>query len=251
MRVAVIGQGPASLAAAWAAEGMGADVVFFGPGEPSRIRGAVVLHEPIPGITVTHPDGYVRQLVVGGHVDDYGRKLYGDIHVNRQGDPFMDGFHTWRVDETYAKLWQHFAHHEVSRGMVDNFLLERISAQYDLVINTAPAKLFCTNRSHEFKESSLALTWELMHPGQQDNTVVYNADPAVPWARSASIFGSVVTEWPVGRCIKKHHVITKPLGTDCDCHPDVFRTGRYGAWDNRAWIETAYYNTRKRIIDAQ
>jgi hypothetical protein len=250
VRTAVIGQGPASLAAAWAVRGLdpSGQIEFFGPDKQSPIRGAVVLHEPIPGVTLTHPDGYVRQLVVGGHIDDYGRKLYGDIHVNRHGDPFRKGFHTWRVDEMYDYLWGRFASYNVHVGQVDNFQLERITDRYDFVINTAPANLFCVGQ-HEFRESKLDLTWELMHPGQQDNTVVYNADPAVPWARSASIFGSVVTEWAPGRCAKQHHTITKPLGTDCDCHPDVFRAGRYGAWDNLSWIETAYYGTRERMLN--
>lgn len=247
-RVAVIGYGPSSLAAAWAAVGLGCDVTIYGDGVKSPIRGAVVLHEPIPGITLDHPHGYVRQLIVGGKIDDYGRKLYGDIHVNRNGDPFYEGFHTWRVSDTYDLLWDSLVPSFGPNMWVDNFQLERMIQENDLVINTAPAKSFCVSR-HEFREAKIDLTWGLEHPGQHDNTIVYNADPNVAWARSASIFGSVVTEWVDGRCPQPNHTITKPLGTDCDCHPEVHRAGRYGAWDNRAWIETAYYGTRKRILD--
>lgn len=251
MNVAVVGCGPSSLAAAWAALGLGARVTIFAPKQKSKIRGAILLHEPIPGITMTQPEAYVPQYVVGGDIDSYGRKVYGDGFVPRgeaNGDPFRKGFHTWSVPDQYDRLWKRFET-AILDAEVDKRMLAKLAGTFDLVINTAPANQFCEDDAHEFNSSPVDLTWELMQPGQVDNTIYYNADPEDGWARSSSIFGSVVTEWVGGRAPAAAHRIWKPTGTTCDCFPEVFRTGRFGAWSNLQWIETAYYGTRERILN--
>ena len=50
--VYVIGCGPAGLAAAHAARGMGREVVIFAPKKMSALRGPLLLQQPIPGITL-------------------------------------------------------------------------------------------------------------------------------------------------------------------------------------------------------
>lgn len=229
---------------------MGHDVTIYAPLAKSPIRGAILLHTPIPGITRTHPEAYIPQIVIGGNIDDYGRKIYGGTRVERgekHGDPFKRGFHTWSVPETYDLLWEHF-YNRIIDMTVDAFVLNRLIEAFDLVVNTAPAPQFCSDPTHEFISAEIDLTWETMVPNQRDNTIYYNADANVPWARSSSIFGSVVTEWVKGRAPEDAHRIWKPIRTTCDCFPEVFRTGRYGAWDNLSWIETAYYGTRERIL---
>jgi hypothetical protein len=252
VNVAVIGCGPSSLAAAWAAIGLGCKVTIFAPKVKSKIRGAVLLHEPIPGITDTQPEAYVPQIVIGGDIDDYGRKVYGSDYVPRgaaYGDPFRKGFHTWSVPMQYDRLWDRFKD-AILDAEVDMQMLSKLIDRYDLVINTAPATQFCAFKNeHVFHSSAIDLTWELMYPGQVDNTIVYSADPEDDWARSSSIFGSVVTEWVGGKAPEGAHRIWKPTGTTCDCFPQVFRTGRFGAWSNLQWIETAYYGTRERILN--
>ena len=172
----------------------------------------------------------------------------GDTPLDRSGDPFLKGFHTWSVQDTYDALWGHFED-RLKNKMVDRMLLDRLQSRYDLVINTAPATEFCLSpNEHEFVTASVDLTWETKYPGQLDNTIYYNADPRVPWLRSSSIFGSIVTEWLDGRAPAGAHRIWKPIRTTCDCFPSVYRTGRYGAWDHKSWIETAYYGTRERML---
>jgi hypothetical protein len=49
-------------------------------------------------------------------------------------------------------------------------------------------------------------------------------------------------------------VIQKPISTDCDCYPHVLRTGRFGAWKNEVWVDTAYWDTYTALasmIDAK
>src|ERR1700747_2279263 len=106
MRVAIIGCGPAGLGAAHAAHGVGAGVVIYSPGIKSPQRGPLVLQRPIPAISTDHPDGYIRQLVIGGSILDYRYKLYGDINISIQGDMLREGYHCWKHIETYDKLWE-------------------------------------------------------------------------------------------------------------------------------------------------
>lgn len=246
MKIAVVGNGPASLAAAWAAEGMGHDVYIYGPGEPSILRGPVLLQRPIPGITLTHPDAFIRQIVVGGSILDYRKKLYGDVNISINGDILEEGYHAWRMEDTYQRLWDRF-HPAIEKLEVSPAILREMSGMFDLVVNTAPAKLFCQNAEHRFVSKEVFLTWDTQIPGQADNTIYFNAEEETRWVRSSSVFGNVVTEWPE-RITGLEHRIEKPISTDCDCNPEVFRTGRFGAWKNETWVDTAYYETRRVLL---
>ncbi len=245
MRVCIIGCGPAGLAAAHAAAGLGADIRILGPKVATPQRGPIMLHRPIPGINTGQPDGYVRQLVVGGSILDYRLKLYGDINISISGDILDPGFHTWRVQETYEKMWSLYSSEIQDRFVSpDEAVLEGLD--YDLVVSTAPAPNLClVPGRHEFRSVPIALFAQTSYPRQPDNTVIYNAYPDVRWVRSSCIFGNEATEYkPEDVPRKPHLVIHKPLSTTCDCHPRVFRTGRFGTWHNETWIDHAYYDVR-------
>jgi len=248
LKVIVIGAGPAGLAAAHAAVGLDAEVRVIAPKVQTPQRGPIMLHRPIPGINTEQPNGYVRQLVIGGSILDYRLKLYGDVNIAINGDILEPGFHTWSVQDAYNKMWKLYSplieDRKVYRHEVDHLVV-----MCDLVVITAPAPRLCRNPyEHVFDSAPIALYFHTSYPDQPPNTVIYNARPDLPWVRSSEIFGHEVTEYrpedTLGFDPRPDLIIHKPLSTNCNCHPHAFKTGRFGKWHNETWIDHAYYDTR-------
>jgi len=247
MNVIIIGCGPAGLAAAHAAVTLGANITVYAPKQQTPQRGPITLHRAIPGINNGEPEGYVRQIVIGGSILDYRLKLYGDVNIAINGDILEHGFVTWRVPETYDALWKLYSGAVFDAEIAADELSE-IPAACDLVVNTAPRHEFCLKpETHEFFSKHIALTPHASYPGQPPNTVIYNAYPDIKWVRSSRIFEAEVTEWEVGDAPNDALVIAKPISTTCDCHPRVFRTGRHGTHHNETWIDHAYFDTYRVI----
>lgn len=249
MKVIVIGAGPAGLAAAHAATGLQADVTILAPARMTRQEGPLLLQRAIPGIHTDHPDGTIHQFVIGGSILQYRYKLYGDINIGINGDILVKHYHAWRHKETYEKLWQMYS------GMITDYSLttremRSIHREADLVVSTANAKTMCTV-GHHFLYKEVGVTPEYSYPDQPDNTIIFNAAPSPAWVRSSRVFGVPVTEWAIG---SEHgmptnaRIIRKPISTDCDCYPNILRTGRFGAWKNEVWIDTAYWDTYGAIV---
>lgn len=257
MKVIVIGCGPAGLAAAHAAVGLGAEVRVIAPKKMTPQNGPVTIQNPIPGISVDHPDGYIRQLVVGGSILDYRLKLYGDVNVNINGNIMRPGYDAWQVRAAYYKMWDLYSW-MVEDGMVAPGDIQWLVRDSDLVVCSAPAKSLCyqdcdkllarDQECHEFRSVPIALKFSTSYPNQPENTVIYNARKDEPWVRSSLIFGVGVTDYKVEDCPNPDLIIQKPLGTDCDCHPKVLRVGRYGKWHNLSWIDSAYSETRESLL---
>jgi hypothetical protein len=248
MKVAIIGCGPAGLAAAHAAVGLDCDVTIFAPKRKTPQQGPIMLHRPIPGINTEQPSGYVRQLVIGGSVLDYRLRLYGDVNISINGDILDPGFHTWPVPEAYDKMWDLYQH-LISDGELSPGEIEPLTREFDLVINTAPLPRLCLYQGkHQFTSVPIALVFRTSYPDQPDNTVIYNARLDLPWVRSSSIFRQEVTEYKPEDCPGPDLIIHKPLSTTCDCHPRMLRTGRFGKWHNETWIDHSYYDTRTTLV---
>jgi hypothetical protein len=96
---------------------------------------------------------------------------------------------------------------------------------------------------HKFLFKEVAITEEYSYPDQPDNTIIFNGGNEFDWVRSSRVFGVPVTEWRIGTQPSVARVIRKPISTDCGCYPHVLRTGRFGAWKNETWIDTAYWDT--------
>jgi hypothetical protein len=254
MRIAVIGCGPAGLAAAHAAHGLGAGVTIYSPGQKSPQRGPLVLQRPIPAISTDHPDGYIKQLVIGGSILDYRYKLYGDINISIQGNILADGYHCWKFIETYDRLWELYMEPGECRAAhvtmdVSSQELSWMVHEFDLVINTAPLRNICY-KAHTFRDKPVEITMNRSYPNQPEDTTIFNAGNYYPWVRSAWLLGNECTEWLPGTVPDELESITihKPISHDCDCYPDVLLTGRFGAWRNETWVDTAYYVTRDAIV---
>lgn len=270
VKVAVIGCGPAGLAAAHAAYGLGAKVTIFSPGIKSPQRGPLILQRPIPGISTDHPDGYIRQIVIGGSILDYRYKLYGDININLGRDHMLKkGYHCWNHIKAYDDLWTRYMN--IARGLttrVDGMVTvgQIIDMEYafDLVVNTAPLIDLCRKipdhadqgksvTMHEFRFQPVQVTMGHSYPDQPPDTTVFNAGDKFTWVRSAWLLGNSCTEWLPGEAPRDLNPITirKPIGHNCNCYPTVLGTGRFGAWRNEVWVDTAYYDTRDAIISMQ
>jgi hypothetical protein len=260
MDVIVIGCGPSGLAAAHAAIGLGCSVKIIGPKKRTPQHGPVFLQQPIPGVSTDHPNGYIKQLVVGGSIMDYTLKAYGDVNIAMSNNGILrEGIHTWSVQKAYVNLWEMY-----SGLIVDTALKPREvdDLKADLIVSTAPAPKLCLRKNfgcsadgHNFLSVPIALFFEVSYPNQPINTIIYNAYEEPKWVRSSNVFGNEVTEWrpedipgyPEEAFQEPDIIIHKPISTDCDCHPHVLRCGRFGKWNNLAWIDSAYYETRTAI----
>lgn len=249
MKVAVIGCGPAGLAAAHAAVGLGADVRVFAPREKTTQRGPLLIQRAIPGINTGHPDGTIHQKVIGGSIMDYRYKLYGDVNIGINGDILKPYYHAWRHGETYDRLWALY-NDLVLNTTILPAQLARMHEDYDLVVSTANALDMCkVPRApiHSFEHATVYVTQEHSYPGQPDNTIVFNAGLDYEWVRSSRVFGVGSTEWLPGKAPDDAVRIEKPISTNCNCYPHVLRTGRFGKYRNEVWIDTAYWETYEAL----
>jgi hypothetical protein len=265
MKIIVIGCGPAGLAAAHAAVGLRADVEIIAPKVMTPQEGPLLIQRPIPGINTDQPHGTIHQIVIGGSILDYRMKLYGDINIGINGNILKPYYHAWRHKETYEKLWAEHSHRITDRKLTAREM-RSIHHDADLVVSTASRRNMCTMQ-HNFLYKEVAVTPEYSYPQQTDNTIIFNAFKGVTftekfpsalhgidsrWVRSSRVFGVPVTEWHVGSTHgmpSGARIIKKPIGTDCDCYPNILWTGRFGAWRNETWIDTAYWDTYNAISD--
>jgi hypothetical protein len=254
LKVTVIGCGPAGLAAAHAAVGHGATVEIIAPKKMSPQNGPLLLQRPIPGVNTDHPDGTIYQRVIGGSVLDYRYKLYGDINIGINGNILQPQYNAWEHRKTYATLWGMYSD-LILDCKVSPALLRRMHVHSDLVVSTANAREMCENWEvfgpgkgpHKFLFKEVAITNEFSYPDQPDNTIIFNGGDKYSWVRSSRVFGIPATEWKLGDQPSEARVIRKPISTDCNCYPHVLRTGRFGAWKNETWIDTAYWDVYNAI----
>jgi hypothetical protein len=207
------------------------------------------MQRALPGINTTQPDGYIRQIVIGGSILDYRLKLYGDVNVAINGDILAHGYPAWQVPETYSNMWNLYSDLINDRKVTKDELGDLVEV-YDLVVNTAPAPFFCT-RKHDFVFKEIDIVQRISYPGQPQNTIIFNAYESLKWVRSSRVFGAEVTEYDYGDGPDDAITIKKPLRHNCDCHPLVFRTGRFGSWHNETWIDSAYFDVYRIITSMQ
>lgn len=255
MKVIVIGCGPAGLAAAHAAVGQGCGIRIIAPKAKTPQRGPLLIQRPIPGINTNHPDGTIHQRVIGGSILDYRYKLYGDINIGINGDILRTEYHAWDHRMTYDILWNKYEHAIEDRKLTSGELTY-MHGEADLVVSTANAMDLCFQqerfyRHHEFSRAVVSVTPLAEYPNQPDNTIIFNAGDEYPWVRSSKVFGVEVTEWMLGTAPAGAKDIAKPISTNCDCYPHILRTGRFGAWHNETWVDTAYWDTYDAIASMQ
>lgn len=252
MKVIIIGCGPAGLAAAHAASGHGAEVEILSSSGKTEQRGPLLMQRPIPGINTSHPDGTIHQIVIGGGILDYRYKLYGDVNIGINGDILQPYYHAWDHRETYERLWAAYSDMIIPHH-VKGSELATLHERADLVVSTASARSMCRSGQmigggeHQFRSQEVAVTPYTSYPNQPPDTIIFNAGEHAPWVRSSMVFGVPVTEWLVSKAPSSATRIRKPISTNCNCYPHVLRTGRFGAWKNETWVDTAYWDTYNAI----
>lgn len=248
-RVAILGAGPAGLAAAHAAYLAGNWVHIFSRGEKSRLYGCQYLHAPLPEI-------YVEQRTVSyelwGTAEGYREKVYGAAWDGKVSPTDLEGAHeAWDLRTAYEALWNLYVENrgraafvkcDVSPlALMDDPHLIGGDGFFDNVISTIPLPNICSRpMSHTFHGQEIWAVGDAADRGQvapvtvPADTIICNGRgvDGASWYRCSNVFGAATVEWP-GRVkppIPYAAKVTKPLYTDCDCFPGIIRMGRYGAW---------------------
>lgn len=257
--VAVLGCGPAGLAAAHAVHVAGCTVHVYSKPRKSELHGAQYLHHPIPGMTSTAPRTVTVDLI-GSH-EDYRRRVYGgqadSVPVVSTEDlpPEHDA---WDIRSTYDNLWDAYSPRIIG-GLIQPTWLRHMLAgtSYDVVFSTVPAPVLCTTDEHVFNARLVRALGDAVGRGEArasalvnvaDEHVLCNGNGAASWYRAARVFGHTTVEWPMPQTLEEDMglleigavSVLKPLETDCDCFPEVTRLGRYGQWKKGVLVHHAY-----------
>jgi hypothetical protein len=260
MKAAVLGYGPAGLIAAKTLVDEGIDVDVIGAGGKSVVGGAQYLHENVMNPHHTDPEGYIEFLKVGDRYN-YARKIYGRDGIDVSWDHYEGSQPAWALGPVYDILWSHFEDklvHDTFNGLSLSMLLE--TGMYDIVFSSIPAHALCLHpSSHGFPKVPILLV--PFSPVKVNNLVLYSGRESDAWYRTSCIFGEQWTEFGAAASSKAQYfdaALTggtdlspgdyhecddgriiepvrgfKPLGTNCDCHPDMVRIGRFGLWDRK------------------
>ncbi len=235
MDIAVLGCGPAGLAAAHTAIGLGHKVTVISKViEQSKLYGCQYLHAPIPGFETVPRVRVSYQLQ--GTPEEYRLKVYGPDWTGKVSPEDFVGEHdAWDIRETYRRLWWQlfmwedtpFLRMEMNSGMLEGALGMK---DFDRVVSTIPAPFLCRG-GHDFRSHRIWANGS-QHPiVTEDNIIICDGTAGHDWYRISSVFGHRTIEWPDKPADFPPAVqVTKPLSTDCDCFPEVIRAGRYGEW---------------------
>lgn len=242
-KIAVLGCGPAGLLAAHAAHRAGIRPAIFSRAVPSSIGGAQYLHCAIPEVTSQTPDGTVMYQK-NGSAAGYARKVYGDTNAETSWKEYEGEHEIWNMRMAYNNLWHRYESCIVDQE-IDAERLESLQRQYDLIISSIPAPVLCLHPNrHIFRAQQVGIVYREMPAKDQHegdlNLIVYDGRPETPWYRSSYIFGWLGDEYPPGASPTHAVMVNKPLWTDCDCHAEVVRVGRYGRYEKRALIHHAF-----------
>jgi hypothetical protein len=256
--VAVLGCGPAGLAAAHAATVAGCDVRIFSKKRKSELFGAQYLHRPIPGMTSTAP----RRVTVtlwGTH-DGYRARVYGAqaAQVPKVSTEDLEESHdAWDIRTTYDNLWDAYKRNITSMPLDGSSMTSLLhDCGFDLLFSTVPAPVLCRTDHTFLSQDVFAIgdapereQWLATEraPDVGEGRLVCNGLPlgaASPdWYRVARVFGHTTIEYPLdvdpGLVVQAARV-RKPITTNCDCWPEAQRLGRYGEWKKGVLVHHAY-----------
>jgi hypothetical protein len=248
--VAVLGSGPSGLLAAHACALRGVPFSIYSKKVKSVLGGAQFSHIPIPGIhDLDYPEGTLKYRV-SGDSEDYQKKVYGDTPVEFVSfDNVKDGLEVpaWSLGKMYDWLWNEYGPLVVDREL-DGDLIDRMPKTFNVVFSSLPAEKVCLGRvdpgvAHWFRSTPVRIVNEALDPSLPDNTIVYNGEKSPSWYRMSRIFGVGSTEWgafgptpPVDNI----RTVNKPTATNCDCHRNVIRIGRFGTWSKGQLTFHAY-----------
>jgi putative NAD(P)-binding protein len=244
MRVLVLGAGPSGLVAAHAAVQLGHEVTILSKSHsPSKLYGTQYLHAPVPGYEDV-PSVRVS-YTLNGTPEQYRRKVYGDAWQGKVSpEDFVGEHRAWDIRETYRLMWELYRWHVKGHEVVDgNLQFARSLYEPDKIISTIPATSLCEKTDHTFTSHKIYANGStIIIKAPSPDFVLCDGTDKVDWYRNAQVFGYRTVEWPssAGVIGLTAVPVTKPLKTDCDCHPEVIRAGRYGEWDKSVLVHQVY-----------
>ena len=249
----VLGCGPAGIFATHAFIQAGWDVSIYSNKRQSDLYGAQYLLETIPGLTESKT-GVLYQL--RGTWEVSTQKVYGlsalpavpwETYVSGRTDAwdiraaYIDGYERYsdlimdvRIDQTFL------------RSEVGNPSFRRL---FGAVVSTIPAPAMCAQPlRHAFQSTKLWASGDAPERGLycpiscSPDTVIVNGTWDQAWYRVSNVFGHTTAEWPHDRRppISNLAEVDRPMGTNCDCWPEITRAGRYGAWNKSEFSHHAY-----------
>lgn len=244
-RVVILGCGPAGLAAAHAAVSLGHEtVIISNVDRQSKLYGCQYLHAPVPGYEDVSRVRVSYRLA--GTAEQYRRKVYGDTWQGTVSpEDFLGDHDAWDIRETYARLWKDLIG-SLRVGLICKYVKQGMipfvnSLHPDLIVSTIPAQALCKNPAHEFSSYTIWANGSTSAGMIEPNTVICDGTDLCDWYRVSSVFGYRTTEWAhkPGNYVSVASVV-KPLRTDCDCHPEILRAGRYGAWEKKRLVHEVF-----------
>jgi hypothetical protein len=207
--------------------------------------GCQYLHAPVPG----YEDApHVKvEYHLNGTAEQYRIKVYGRKWKGRVSPEDFIGEHdAWDIRETYRRLWRDLHASEEAQFIIvpkiANGVIPVDILRYPLkeIISTIPATDLCMNKRHEFRSHEIYASGTTQQATDQLNAVVCDGTNKNSWYRSACVFGFRTTEWSRKPVNGVAVPVTKPLTTDCGCHPDIYRVGRYGKWQKSYLVHKTY-----------
>lgn len=245
MNVVVLGCGPAGLIAAHAAEQMGHKVRIISRKQKSTIPGSQHLQAPIPGIT-PHYAEYTVEFVRLGTAEGYAHKVYGDP-THPCGWQAYRGVHpSWSVFNAYDRLWERYEARIEDAPNIDEDTISFLRYHKNVVVSTIPQPPLCTNPAHVFEGVPYyILPLELPQDDHNREIVVWNGLPHDHWYRW-SILGercSIESTQPMEGALEGR----KAIYSNCDCHPDIIRVGRWAKWRHGVLLHHVYTDVINKL----
>jgi hypothetical protein len=242
MKVAVLGCGPAGLVAAKAATDLGHEVLIISnTWEKSTLHGCQYLHAPIPGFDDVRKTRVTYNLI--GTAEEYRRKVYGVTWKGKVSPEDFIGEHdAWDIRETYDRMWDSVIQspHRALWDVRDGDLRAVYSFGADKIISTIPAVCLC-HSPHLFHGHDIYAAGYPNPEAAVEDYVNCNGTVDTAWYRVSHVFGHYTVEWPkTGFHLPGAVPVSKPLYTNCDCHPEVLRVGRYGEWNKSVLVHQVY-----------
>ena len=267
MNVAILGAGPAGMLATHAASNLGHHVDIL-DANPNKIRshaGVFFLHEDcdllLDGLTI-------KQTILGGHalspdgIDEmYSKKVYGDLATSTS---VLEAFRHpttfgYNAKQAVDRLWDLYGKQVAKQSIPDmKWVIENIFPQYDKVISTIPASVLFP----EFEYRSVEVWVKVGKAPENEAFLFYNVSPHCHWTRCSAIWGMFAQEYELGHipfldnayqfkpvnkilyALSEKSVygatIANGQGRVISKYPNLFLTGRYGAWDKSCLAHHAY-----------
>jgi hypothetical protein len=257
LKLCVLGCGPAGMIATHSLVTAGHDVTILSRRRKSPTFGAMYLHAPIPGINPREPEMFVNISKTGTR-EGYAENVYGDPLAPVSWDRFEVGSTpAWSLTYAYDKLWRMYSELIQEKNLTPK-LVSNLEG-YDKIFTTLPATATCMNWRHNFAKAKIIVFHG--ESKRRENTMWYNGSDfkgAPKWYRHSIINGYQSWEFSEARAPKMVEVrditaglrITagvKPLHTDCTCHPEIVRIGRFGRWDKNVFTHHGYEDVRHAL----